>query len=70
MARSSRRSLLLIFVVIIACGFLGAVFGQRIGSGSTSGDSEIRDSMRVFSSVYDVVEQNYAEPVRDRKSVV
>jgi len=69
MARSSRRSLLLIFVVIIACGFLGAVFGQRIGSGSTSGDSEIRDSMRVFSSVYDVVEQNYAEPVSPDKTI-
>jgi carboxyl-terminal processing protease len=69
MARSSRRSLYLIFVVIIACGFAGAVFGQRNGANSAPGDTEIRESMRVFSTVYDVVEQNYEEPVSADKSV-
>lgn len=69
MAGSSRRSLFLVFLVIIACGFLGAVFGQRVGSGSSTGDTEIRDSMRVFSTVYDVVEQNYAEPVSADKTI-
>jgi len=69
MARSSRRSLLLIVLVILACGFLGAVFGQRLGGGAPGSESEVRDSLRTFSQVYDIVEQNYAEPVSADKAV-
>ena len=64
MVRSSRRSLFLVVFIIVLCGFLGALFGQRIGGNTTSGDTEIRDSLRTFSQVYDLVEQNYAEPVQ------
>jgi len=69
MARSSRRSLLLIVLVILACGFLGAVFGQRLGGGAPGSESEVRDSLRTFSQVYDIVEQNYAEPVSADKAI-
>ena len=69
MLRSSRRSLLLVFFVILSCGFLGALFGQRVGSGAPSGDADIRDSLRTFSQVYDLVEQNYAEPVSADKAI-
>ncbi len=69
MAGSSRRSLLLVFIVIIVCGCLGVVFGQRVGSSTPAGDSEIKDSMRVFTEVYNVVEQNYAEQVNPDKSI-
>jgi carboxyl-terminal processing protease len=69
MAGSSRRSLLLVFLVIIICGALGAVFGQRVGGSTPSGDNDVKESLRVFSQVYDVVEQNYAEPVSADKSI-
>ncbi len=69
MARSSRRSLLLVLIVILSCGFLGAVFGQRVGNGAPASDGDIRDSLRSFSQVYDVVEQNYAEPVNADKAI-
>ena len=70
MLRSSRRSLLLVFFVILSCGFLGALFGQRISSSSAaSGDSDIRDNLKTFSQVYDLVEQNYAEPVSPDKAI-
>jgi len=69
MAGSSRRSLLLVFLVIILCGCLGVVFGQRVGGTSPVGEGEIKDSMRVFTEVYNVVEQNYAEPVNPDKSI-
>ena len=40
------------------------VFGQRLTSStSSSGDGDIRDSVRSFTQVYEVVQQNYAEPV-------
>jgi carboxyl-terminal processing protease len=69
MVRSTRRALFLVVFVIIACGFLGAVFGQRVSGSTPSGDGEIRDSLRTFSQVYDLVEQNYAEPVVADKAI-
>ena len=47
------------------------VFGQRLTSGSSSsgGDNEVRDSMKSFSDVYTVVQENYAEPVNPDKSI-
>lgn len=69
MVRSSRRSLFLVVFIIGLCGCLGALFGQRVSSNATTGDTEIRDSLRTFSQVYDLVEQNYAEPVSADKAI-
>src|SRR3954463_2092672 len=69
MARSSRRSLFLVFFLLLLCGFMGAVFGQRAAAVEGSSDGEIRDSLRTFSTVYDMVEQNYAEPVNPDKAI-
>lgn len=69
MARSSRRTLVFVFFVILACGFLGAVFGQRVGAGAQSGDTDVRESLKTFSDVYVLVEQNYAEPVSADKAI-
>ena len=69
MVRSTRRALFLVVFVILACGFLGALFGQRVSGSTPSGDGEIRDSLRTFSQVYDLVEQNYAEPVSADKAI-
>jgi len=64
------RCLFFICLVIIICGALGAVFGQRIGSNSGVSDgSDVSDSLRNFSQVYDLVEQNYAEPVNPDKAI-
>jgi carboxyl-terminal processing protease len=69
MLRGSRRTLLTVIFVILICGCLGAVFGQRIGSGSQGSDTDVRDSLRSFTQVYDIVEQNYAEPVSADKAI-
>src|SRR6266545_6648710 len=69
MPRSSSRTFVFVTLVILICGLLGAVFGQRIGTPSSTSDSDLRDSLRVFSQVYDVVEQNYAEPVNADKAI-
>ena len=47
------------------------LFGQRLASStsSSSGDSDVRDSMRTFSDVYRVVQENYAEPVSPDKAI-
>ena len=69
MPRNSRRSAVLVLVVILACGCAGMLFGQRLASNATSSDSDVRDSLRSFSEVYDVVQQNYAEPVNPDKAI-
>src|SRR5712675_2756209 len=70
MARSSRRSLFLVLFFLLACGFLGILFAQRIGASSGVSDgNDVSDSLRNFSTVYDLVEQNYAEPVNADKAI-
>jgi len=69
MARSSRRSLFLVLFVLLLCGFIGAVFGQRASAVEGSSDGEIRDNLREFTEVYDLVEKNYAEPVNPDKAI-
>ena len=46
------------------------LFGQRLSVNSSSGgDGDIRDSVRSFSDVYKVVQENYAEPVNPDKAI-
>jgi len=68
MAGRSRRSVVVVFLVILTCGFLGVVFG-RTGAAPASGDSEMRDSVHNFAMVYSVIEQNYAEKVDPDKAI-
>src|SRR5262245_15370145 len=70
MGRGSRRTLFLVALILLSCGFLGMVFGQKINpAAAPGGDSDVRDSLRQFATVYDVVEQNYAEPVNPDKAI-
>ena len=45
------------------------LFGQRLTSNASSGDGDVRESLRSFADVYDVVQQNYAEPVSPDKAI-
>jgi carboxyl-terminal processing protease len=69
MFSSSRRSAVLLVAVILACGCVGMVFGQRLSSTNTTNDTDVRDSVRSFTQVYEVVQQNYAEPVNPDKAI-
>src|SRR5438067_1824830 len=70
MVLSSRRTLFLVVFILVICGFLGMLFGQKITpAAAAGGDSDVRDSLRQFATVYDVVEQNYAEPVNPDKAI-
>ena len=67
MAGGSRRSLFLVILVLLLCGALGAVFGQRVAPGS--GDAQVKTDLQQFSTVYSVVEQNYADPLDADKAI-
>ena len=68
MSSSTRRSLFSVLLAILLCGFLGIGYSQRISSSGAS-DSEVRENLRQFSEIYDLVEQNYAEPVNADKAI-
>src|SRR5882724_11337346 len=71
MAGSSRRSLFLVVFVLAVFGLLGIVFAQRVSPAATtpSSDSDVRDSYKQFTQVYETVEENYAEPVSADKAI-
>ena len=70
MAGSSRRSLFLVVFVLALFGFLGMLFAQRVNpTPSPSSDSDIRDSYKQFTQIYETVEENYAEPVNADKAI-
>ena len=70
MARSSRRSLVAIVFVLALFGLLGMLFAQRLAPPSTpSTDSDVRDSFKQFTEVYEKVEENYADPVNADKAI-
>jgi carboxyl-terminal processing protease len=48
---------------------MGAVFGQRSSAVEGSSDGEIRDNIKEFTQIYDLVEKNYAEPVNPDKAI-
>jgi carboxyl-terminal processing protease len=72
MSRGTSRSLFFVLLVIVTCGFLGsAAFSQRGNTAYPTGasDNDVRDSLRQFSEIYDLVEKNYAEPVNPDKAI-
>jgi carboxyl-terminal processing protease len=69
MAGSSRRNLFSVIFFLAVCGCLGMLFAQKAPTMASSGDADVRDSVHQFSQVYDVVEQNYAEPVNPDKAI-
>ncbi len=68
MASRTRRALVSVSVFLVSCGVLGAVVGQKVSAQSASDESSLRDSLKSFTSVYSIVEQNYAEKMNDDRT--
>src|SRR4051794_28385619 len=69
MARSSQRNSILIIAFLAICGFLGMLFAQKNSVTVRDSDSDVSDSLKQFTEVYNIVEQNYAEPVNPDKAI-
>src|SRR6202140_282071 len=69
MARSSHRASILIVLFLALCGFLGMVSAQKNPAATHDSDSDVNQSLKQFTEVYDIVEQNYAEPVNADKAI-
>src|SRR6201992_493556 len=63
MAPRTRRALFSVTLFLATCALVGSLIGQKVAAQSASDESTLRDSLREFTDVYSLVEQNYAEPL-------
>src|SRR5580704_12116633 len=68
MTPPARRALFSLIVFFAVCAVAGTVLQRKVGAQSSQDESQIRDSLKSFTNVYALVEQNYAEPINGDKS--
>src|SRR4030095_3300988 len=64
----NRRGFVVIFTVLVASAVFGWIYGPSVRATSTAAEDN-RSSVREFTTVLDVVQSNYAEPVDVDKEV-
>ena len=65
-----RHALIVFFFIILACSILGGAYGPKVEVAVAASDNdEIDKSLKSFTKVYDLVEQNFAEPVNPDKAI-
>src|SRR5258706_6855443 len=64
-----RRSLLYLAFIIALCSLLGGLYGPGAEVASAANEDDIRSSLKVFTKVYNVVEENFADPLNPDKAV-
>ncbi|RPI12191.1 MAG: PDZ domain-containing protein, partial [Acidobacteriales bacterium] len=68
--KSTRRLLFLAPLIIVASAFLGGLYAPGLaGVSAASSEDDIRASLRTFTTVYNQVEQNSAEPLDPDKAI-
>jgi len=68
MTPRARRALFTVVVFFAVCAVAGSVLQGRVGAQSSADESQLRDSLKSFTNVYALVEQNYAEPINGDKA--
>jgi carboxyl-terminal processing protease len=64
-----RRALLYLPFVIALSSLVGGLYGPRVEVASAANEDDIRSSLKVFTKVYNVVEENFADPLNPDKAV-
>lgn len=60
----TRRFLWFALSTVLLCALLGGMYGQSVEATAGSGDdSDVKTSLEAFTRVYDLVDQNYADPI-------
>jgi carboxyl-terminal processing protease len=68
MTPRARRALFTLVLFFAVCALVGSVLQRKVGAQSSEDESQIRDSLKSFTNVYALVEQNYAEPIQGDKA--
>ena len=68
MAPRTRRALFSVTLFLATCAVLGTFINEKVAAQSSTDESTLRDSLHQFTDVYNLVEQNYAEPLDQDKT--
>src|ERR1700754_1684708 len=68
MAPRTRRTLFSATIFLATCAVAGTFINQRVDAQSATDESTLRDSLRNFTNVYSLVEQNYADKMTTDKT--
>ncbi|MGI8770125.1 MAG: S41 family peptidase, partial [Acidobacteriaceae bacterium] len=68
MPSRTRRPVFAALVFLAACGVAGTFVEHKVGAQSSADESVLRNDLHSFTTVYDLVEQNYAEPLNGDKA--
>lgn len=66
---SGRRQLFVFFLFILICSVAIGTFSGGRAAAATTPDDGINQSIKSFTQIYDLVEQNFADPVKADKAV-
>lgn len=66
--KQSRR-VALILLTVLSCALLGGLYGGRVEATAEADDPDVQSSLKAFTKVYELVEQNYAEPINPDKAI-
>ena len=61
--KQARRVVGFILSTVLLCALLGGAYGRQVEATTGSDDSDVKSSLNAFTRVYDIVEENYADPV-------
>jgi carboxyl-terminal processing protease len=61
--KQARRAVWFILSTVLLCALLGGAYGRQVEATTGNDDSDVKSSLNAFTRVYDIVEQNYADPV-------
>ena len=61
--KQARRVVWFILSTVLLCTVLGGIYGRQVEATTANDDSDVKASLNAFTRVYDLVEQNYADPV-------
>jgi len=67
MTPRTRRAVFSLCCFFVVCAVVGTVLQGKVGAQSAQDESTLRDSLKSFTNVYAIVEQNYAEPITGDK---
>jgi carboxyl-terminal processing protease len=68
MSSRARRALFTVALFFTVCAVAGNLLQSRVGAQSSGNEGQLRDSLKAFTSVYALVEQNYADPLQGDKA--
>jgi carboxyl-terminal processing protease len=63
MSSRARRAIFATIVFFSVCALAGSLLQRKVGAQTSEDESQLRDSLKTFTNVYALVEQNYAEPI-------